>query len=151
MGKKLKKALKWLLLGVVFGTLTVVFYIIERETGGRYRLTAGCGMITAVCLIAAGWSLTGKMNDQAGMMVVEDVFAMNSGGCVVVGGVHGVLWSGERVVIVDRAGKEIKTKIGGIEINRKNVRAAADTPVALYFKDIELNEINKGDVVIGII
>ena len=35
MGKKLKKALKWLLLGVVFGTLTVVFYIIERETGGR--------------------------------------------------------------------------------------------------------------------
>ena len=84
-------------------------------------------------------------------MVVEDVFAMNSGGCVVVGGVHGGFAVGEKVVIVDRAGKEIKTKIGGIEINRKNVRAAADTPVALYFKDIELNEINKGDVVIGII
>ena len=149
MRKKLKKTIKWLMLGIASGIFTVVFYMIERESGGRYRLTAGCGLITLICLTAAIWSFIGKMNDRTGMMIVEDIFTMNSGGCVVAGGVQGVLWSGERVVIVDRAGKEIRTKIGSIEINRKSVRVATDTPAALYFKDIESNEINKGDVVIS--
>lgn len=147
MKKNLKKMVNWLLLGVAFGILTAVCFLIEGKSGGRYRLTAGSGLITAICLAAAIWSLMGKMNSQAGRLIVEDVFKMKAGGCVVVGSVQGVLAAGQKVMVHDREDRSIQTKICGIEINRKKTKVAANTPAALYFKEIAHDKIHKGDII----
>ncbi len=146
MKKNVLKALKWLLLGVVCAVLTVIFFQLERgERRRRYSLTVGCGMLTVLCLAAAFWSLTGKMDGKPGALIVEDVFGMKSGGCVVVGRVQGALAAGQRVVVAAKDGTETETKIYAIEINRRRAKAAVDTPAALYLKEVEPSGIHKGD------
>ncbi len=90
MKRNLKKAGKWLLAGILCGALTVVCFQVERRSGGRYALTAGSGLIAILCFAAAVCSLMGKMNDGNGMMTVEEIFKMNSGGYVAAGHVRGV-------------------------------------------------------------
>ena len=147
MKKNLIKAAKWLLLGIVCGILTVVFYLTERNSGSRYHLTVGSGLIAILCLAAVIWSLLGKMNDRAGVMVIEDIFDMRSGGCVVVGQVRGAFYVSEKVMIHSRDGTKIKTKIRDIEIHSQKARTAVNTPAALYFPDVEPYRIHQGDAV----
>ena len=144
MMKRIGKAFMWLLAAIVLGILTVVFFRMEHGEGGRYRLTVGCGLLTVVCLAAVCWSLAGKMQDTAGEMVVEDIFKMNPRGCVVVGKVQGGFYTGEKVLIDDRNGEPVKAKINGIEVRKERVPSAMNTPAALYFKQIEPDQIRKG-------
>ncbi len=145
--RNLKKAGKWLLAGVLCGALTVVCFQVERSSGGRYALTAGSGLIAILCFAAAVCSLMGKMNDGNGMMTVEEIFKMNSGGYVAAGHVRGVFYSGQKVLLQGQDGKKTKTRIRGIEIGGRKAGAAADTPAALYLKDIEPDCIRRGDVI----
>ena len=150
MKENRKKAAKWLLLGVGFSILTVVCFRIESNAGGRYRLTAGSGMIAVICLASVVLSLRGQMTRQEGKLIIEDIFQTRSGGCVVTGVVQGGLMTGEKVMIGDETEKSIKTKICGIEVYRKRVKAAVNTPAALYFKDVSPNQIHRGDIVSSI-
>ena len=145
MKKNLLKVVKWLLLGLVFGGLTVIGFQLERGRHWRYSLTVGCAMLAILCLAAAFWSLTGEMDGRPGTLVVEDVFRMKSGGCVVVGRVQGGLASGQRVVVSNAAGTVMETKIYGIEINGRKAKAAVDYPAALYLKETDPSDIHKGD------
>ena len=45
-------------------------------------------MLTVLCLLAVVWSLAGRMHTLPGTIIVEDIFKMNSGGCVVTGTVQ---------------------------------------------------------------
>ncbi len=146
MKKNVLKALKWLLLGVVCAVLTVIFFQLEKEDRRRrYSLTVGCGMLTVLCLAAAFWSLTGKMDGRPGALIVEDVFGMKSGGSVVVGRVQGALAAGQRVVVTAKDGSKTETKIYAIEINGRKAKTAVDYPAALYLKEVEPSGIHKGD------
>ncbi len=148
MKKRLKSGLKWLLLGVVCAILTVVFFKIEKEYGfRRYRFTAGCGLIAVVSLVTGVKQFFDKKVGTVSTLVIEDIFKINPQGCVVVGIVKGTMVAGEKVFIEEQSGNTIKTTINGMEINHKQVKVAVDTPVALFFRNIEPDRIHKGDII----
>uniref|UniRef100_UPI0040577D32 hypothetical protein n=1 Tax=Acetatifactor sp. TaxID=1872090 RepID=UPI0040577D32 len=142
------RALKWLLVGGIFAILTVVCFAFETKVGlRRHRFTAGCGIIAVVSFVTGVSQLFDKKVGTVSTLVIEDIFKMNSGGCVVVGTVKGTLAVGEKITIQDLYGNTIKTTIDGMEINRKQTKVATNTPVALLFKHIEPDRLQKGDIV----
>ena len=147
MRKRIFKAVGWLLGGIACAVLTVLFFRIEFGRSRRYSLTVGCGLLTVVCLLAVYWSLTGKMTVRSGKMIVEDIFKMKTGGCVVTGTIQGGFYAGERVRISGRTGEMIRTKIYAIEIRHQKVKSAIDTPAALYLKKVDPEDIRKGSVI----
>ena len=104
-------------------------------------------MLTVLCLLAVVWSLAGRMNTLPGTIIVEDIFKMNSGGCIVTGTVQGGFYVGEKVRITDRMGRTVCTKIYDIEIRKQKAKSAIDTPAALYLKKVHLDSIQKGCII----
>ena len=102
MKNRILKAVRWLLAGLLCGALTIISFQIEYKASRHYSFTVGCGMLTVLCLLAVVWSLAGRMNTLTGTIIVEDIFKMNSGGCVVTGTVQGGFYVGEKVRITDR-------------------------------------------------
>lgn len=145
--KRIVKSLKWIVLFSVFAVLTVLSYLYEKYNAPRFRLTAGCGLIALLSIVASVWSLFDKNIGKISTMTIDDVFAVKKHGCVVVGRINGGMAVGERVIICRRFGGEIKTRINGMEIDQKSVKSAVNTAAALYFKKVSCDEIYKGDVV----
>ena len=58
-----------------------------------------------------------------------------------------LFYSGQKVLLQGQDGKKTKTRIRGIEIGGRKAGVAADTPAALYLKDIEPDCIRRGDVI----
>ncbi len=147
MKKNSVKAIKWLLLGIIFTVFTFICFLTEKASGGRYRLTAGSGLISIICFTAVIWSFMGKMNSQKGSLIIEDIFTMNSGGCVVTGTVQGAFSVGEKVAVTEQNTVISEAKIHGIEIHSRAAKAAVNTPAALYLKEIEPNKLHRNAVV----
>ena len=152
MRKRIFNILKYLFLAVVFAVLTVVFFRLEYslDTSGqkKYHLTVGAGMLTVVFLYACVSCFRGKFDRDGYRFVVEDIFAMKSGGCVVVGLVAGSMEVGDRVEVHAQSGNVIRTKIRGIEIRGQAVPGAADTAAAVWLKNVEAEELKPGDVIV---
>lgn len=147
MKNRILKAVRWLLAGLLCGALTIISFQIEYKASRHYSFTVGCGMLTVLCLLAVAWSLAGRMNTLPGTIIVEDIFKMNSGGCVVTGTVQGGFYVGEKVRITDRMGRTVCTKIYDIEIRKQKAKSAVDTPAALYLKKVHPDSIQKGCII----
>lgn len=89
----------------------------------------------------------GKKETQTSTYVIEDIFEINSKGCVVVGTIQGTFVVGKKVTITCQDGKQIKTTLNAIEVNRQQPKSASNTPAGLLFKDVEPDSIRKGDTI----
>lgn len=147
IGKRIIRSLKWTIMFVIFAVLTILSYLYEKDNSSRFRLTAGCGAIALLSIVASVWSLFDKNIGKISTMTVDDVFAIKKRGCVVVGRIDGGMAVGERVTICGRYGGEIKTRINRMEINQKTVKSAINSTAALYFKKVSHENVCKGDIV----
>ncbi len=152
MRKRFFNILKYLFLAVVFAVLTVVFFRMEHGSAApgrkKYHLTVGAGMLTVVFLCACVSCFRGKVGRDSYRFVVEDVFAVKSGGCVATGVVAGTMEVGDRVEVHAQSGNVIRTKIRGIEVRGQAAPGAADTAAAVWLKNVEAEELKAGDVIV---
>ena len=152
MRKRIFNILKYLFLAAVFAVLTVIFFRMEHGSAAprrkKYHLTVGAGMLTVVFLCACVSCFRGKVGRDRYRFVVEDVFAMKSGGCVAAGVVAGTMEVGDRVEVHAQSGNVIRTKIRGIEVRGQAAPGAADTAAAVWLKNVEAEELKPGDVIV---
>lgn len=144
----MKKGIKWILLGILCIVLCALCFIIEYHFDVRhYHLTVGSGFMAAVLIGCGIWQIFDKNPPQVSTLIIEDIFKMTSGGCVVVGYVNGAMMKGEKVSLKDIHGNSIKAKIYDIEIYQQKSRIARNTYAALYLKKVEPQNIRIGEVI----
>ena len=89
-----------------------------------------------------------KKYDRNAIMVIEDIFQMQSGGCVVVGMVQGGFMVHDKEEVTSTYHDNIKSKIDSMEIQGKKTKIAKNCKVAIYLKNIEPSQIHIQDKVI---
>ena len=146
--KKIKNFIIYLVLGFIclVACIFSVRYELQQQ-GSRYRLTVGTAALTILFFVAAFTSFS-KKNERNAVMIIEDVFSMNSGGCVVVGVVQGGFMIHDKVEVMTSNGETIKSKIYSMEIQNRKVNIAKDCKVAIYLKDIEPSKLHTQDKVV---
>lgn len=146
--KRVKNFISYLVLGLICVIACIFFFQYEaEEQGGRYRLTVGAAALAALFFWAAFASFS-KKYDRNAVMIIEDIFSMNSGGCVVVGMVQGGFMIHDKVEVMTSNGETIKSKIYSMEIQNRKVNIAKDCKVAIYLKDIEPSKLHTQDKVV---
>lgn len=144
--KRAGKIIKYFLLGILGIIATIICFYFESEYDmKRYRLTVGCAFITIAFFVSGCLSFS-KKNDRKGVMEIEDIFKMKTGGVVVVGFVHGCFLVKDHVEVHQNS-HIIKSKIHAMEIQGKKAQGAKDCYAALYLKDIDPSEIHIHDTV----
>jgi elongation factor Tu len=84
-------------------------------------------------------------------MTVEDIFSIKGRGTVVTGRIEsGVLKKGDEVQITGPAGVKKTAVVTGVEMFRKQLaEAKSGDNVGVLLKDIDKNDIQHGDVLVG--
>lgn len=130
----------------------VVIVFLETTTDLHYTTRMRLTIVT-VCaflysLIHLCLVFTGMDGNKDLTYVVEDVFPLTDGGCVVLGKVQGIIDVGAKIAIFSRYGVSFKPRISAMEINRRTVNTAKDTYVALQLKDVLADDVHKGDTIL---
>ena len=146
--KRVKKFTGFLVLGIICTIACILFFRYESsQQKSRYRLTVGTAMLAIVFFWGAFTSFS-KKYDRNAIMVIEDIFQMQSGGCVVVGMVQGGFMVHDKVEVTSTYHDNIKSKIDSMEIQGKKTKIAKNCKVAIYLKNIEPSQIHIQDKVI---
>lgn len=141
--KKTKNFVKWFVLGLLCTILTIICVMTEQ----RIRWITGLGVFSAGFFVLAFMQLFDKNGDST--LVIEDIFRMNPNGCVVVGGVKGSMAVNQKVSVKSQDDVLLKTKINGIEVMGKPSSVAVNTHAALYFKEVEPEQLMIGATVVS--
>ena len=146
--KRVKSFIGYIIIGIICAIACIFLFKYEAEQQVRYyRLTIGAAAL-AILFFWASFASFSKKYDRNAIMVIEAIFPMQTGGCVVAGVVQGGFMTHDKIEVITSTYGTIKSRIHSMEIKGRKVNIAKDCKVAIYLKDIEPSKLHIQDKVV---